>query len=603
MRLSTNFTKTSRDFPSDETSRNAQLLIKAGFIHKAMAGVYAYLPLGLRVLGKIENIVRKNMDEIGGQEILMNNLQPKEWWVQVENRWETVDVLFHVPSQTKAEYALSQSNEEQVTMIAKSFLNSYKDLPDTSIDGKALAIYQIHTKFRDEVRSKAGLMRGRDFRMKDMYDFHLTSQSQDAFYETVRHKYSEIYQQMGLVAYCTRASGGAFSKFSHEFQVITEAGEDWLVCWSDGVKDNLEIAKGKPTDTNKASFGEMALRTKLDQNVQSAQNHAENSNLPTSRILKSVLFETKGGDLIGVCIRGDLKVNEELLIQVLENTSLNGQDFGECLDLESVGTQRGRFSSVLEYQKNLKKPVLWLFDKSLEGACGLVSSLWENVDIDRDCVKPEKYAYLSEVKLGFIREDEESVVCQKVVRSAEVGNIFKLGNKWTKESTMNLFVTGQDNKPIHPLMGCYGIGVSRCMGVIAEIYSDEFGLKWPESVTPFQFHIISGSSKNSQINQKIQTLAKDIYDGELKLIKQNNQIKILNPNNLAELSKFVLSDLQSVENEVLWDDRENISIGQKLKDADLIGCPHQIIITEKSLENGGIEIKNRKTGEVLVVQI
>ncbi len=555
MRLSTNFTKTSRDFPSDETSRNAQLLIKAGFIHKAMAGVYAYLPLGLRVLGKIENIVRKNMNKIGGQEILMNSLHPKIWWDKTD-RWDAdkVDVLFRLESQTKSQYALACSHEEQVVPIVMSFASSYRDLPDyvPKVSGKVLhlfsnpeenciaigianfsdwvhlkklfvgqkvsliltsegssikhikiikiekstnsslteykeydnleinidyiragqqilieyekitdsnflnptfplSVYQIQTKFRDELRSKSGIMRGREFRMKDMYDFHLSQESADNYYELVKQTYFQIFTEMGLVAFAVHASGGMFTNNdSHEFQVICEAGED------------------------------------------------------------EIFYD-------------------------------------------------------LEDESN------------------------------------EKWAVNAEV-LEELKEKNNNIP-QKLqkAKSAEVGNIFKLGDKYTK--SFDFKVANSENKQVFPIMNCHGIGVSRCMGVIAEIYSDEMGLKWPESVTPFQFHIISGSSKNSQINQKIQTLAKDIYNGELKLVKQNNQIKILNPNNLAELSKFVLSDLQSTENEILWDDRENISIGQKLKDADLIGCPHQIIITEKSLENGGIEIKNRTTSKVLVVQI
>jgi prolyl-tRNA synthetase len=202
-----------------------------------------------------------------------------------------------------------------------------------------------------------------------------------------------------------------------------------------------------------------------------------------------------------------------------------------------------------------------------------------------------------------VRENDENIICEKIVRSCEVGNIFKLGNKWTKESTMNLFVTGQDNKPIHPLMGCYGIGTTRCMGVIAEIYSDELGLKWPESVAPFQFHIVSAACKNSELNDKILKISEEIYSGEYRIIKKDNQIKIIKPGNLIELSEFMLQDFQSMSGEFLWDDRENISIGAKLKDADLIGCPWQIIITEKSLEKGGIEVKNRETCESFVVQI
>lgn len=613
MKLSQNFTKTIRQAPADETAKNAQLLIRAGYIHKAMPGVYAMLPLGLKTLRKIESIIRDGMDSIGCQETLMSNLQPKDWWIQVDNRWETIDILFHVPSQTKTEYALSQSNEEQVTLIAKNYLNSYKDVPDTNKTGKVLAIYQIHTKFRDELRAKAGLMRGREFRMKDMYDFHLTQESQDAFYEIAKNKYSEIYKSLGLEAYCTRASGGSFSKFSHEFQVITEAGEDWLVCWSDGSKDNLEISKGRPINTNKISNATIKLRENLSENIKSAKEHAENSNLGKDRILKCVLFESKNGDLLGVSIRGDLNINEELLRLALEGTKYEGIEFTECQNLESVGTIRGRFTSVKEYQSNIKKPILWIFDKSIEGACAMVSSLWENVDVVRDCVEPLKYDYLCEVKVGFVRDDNEDVVCEDVLRSAEAGNIFKLGTKWTKETALNLTIQDQNNKQIHPLMGCYGIGVTRCMGLLAEIYSDEKGLKLPVAVAPFEIHLITGINEKdaAEINARILDIANRIYDGELKLIKTSRgKYTLLDTTNTTQLlalakedSTFDLSQL-SKSDEILWDDRGGkTSIGEKLKDADLIGCPIQIVISKKSLENGGLELIVRETSEKLTLVV
>jgi prolyl-tRNA synthetase len=453
MRLSHNFTKTSKDIPSDETSKNAQLLLKAGFIHKAMAGVYAYLPLGLRVLNKIENIVRKNMNSIGGQEILMNSLHPKSWW-ETTDRWdaEKVDILFRLDSQTKSQYALACSHEEQVVPISKSFLSSYKDLPEYQILNSTnqaqfpVAIYQIQTKFRDEIRSKSGIMRGREFRMKDMYDFHITQESADSYYELVKETYFKIYAEMGLEAFAVHASGGMFTgNDSHEFQVICEAGEDEIFYNKEGFAVNSEILE---------------------------ELKAKNQPIP----------------------------------------------------------------------ENLQK-----------------------------------------------------------AKSAEVGNIFKLGDKYSK--AFDLKIVDENNKQIIPIMNCHGIGTSRCMGVIAEIYSDENGLKWPTSVAPFQFHIVSSNSKNEEINKQIQDLAKEIYDGEYRIITKDDQFKIIKPGDLIELSKFMLQDFKAVEGDFLWDDRDNMSIGQKLKDADLIGCPFQIIISEKSLEKGGIEIKKRESSESWVLKI
>jgi prolyl-tRNA synthetase len=428
MRYSKLFTKTTKDIPSDETSKNAQLLIRAGYIHKTMAGVYAFLPLGLRVLNNIENIVRENLNQIGAQEILMNGIQPKANWDKT-GRWDKVDVLFKIPSQTNTEYALAPTHEEQVSPLMKQYISSYKDLPDFDKETGVmpLAVYQIQTKYRDELRAKSGLLRGREFRMKDMYDFHKTKESQEAYFEYVTQTYINIYEQMGLKAYVVDASGGDFSdKFSREFQVICDAGED--------------------------------------------------------------------------------------VIKYSETTNF---------------------------------------------AC--------NVEVF-DEVKNSGKAIPADIKEA---------------KSAEVGNIFDLGQKFIK--AFDISYTDQNNSRELPWMGCHGIGTSRCMAVIAEICSDENGLKWPESVAPFKYQMITNlNQKDSKdINDSILELARSIYDGE----SEKDELFEANPET------------------VLWDDRDGAGFGEKLKDADLIGCPWQIIISKRSLENGGIELKNRQTGESEILEI
>jgi prolyl-tRNA synthetase len=422
------FTKTTKDTPSDETSKNAQLLIRAGFIHKTMAGVYSYLPLGLRVLNNIENIVRDNMNSIGGQEILMNALHPKKWW-ETTNRWDGVDILFKLKSQTNSEYALACSHEEQVTPIAQQYIKSWKDLPryDPENSKYPLSVYQIQTKFRDELRSKSGIMRGREFRMKDMYDFHATKESQDAYYELVKDTYLRIFDELGLKVFAVHASGGIFTQNdSHEFQVLTDAGED------------------------------------------------------------------------------------EIYYNVETGFAVN--------------------SEVLEIMKEEKQ------------------------EIPPNLVK------------GI---------------SAEVGNIFKLDDKYTK--AYGVTYTALDNTKMIPLMNCHGLGTTRTMGVIAEIYSDEKGLKWPESVAPFMFQMITSVNQkdDEETNAKILGLALQIYDGEC----ESEELFSANPET------------------VLWDDRESVGFGEKMSDAELIGCPWLIIITKRSLEGGGVELKNRVSGEVKIIEV
>jgi prolyl-tRNA synthetase len=238
MRQSTLFTKTRKSAPKDEVAKNAQLLIRAGYIHKEMAGVYSYLPLGARVLSHIERIIREEMDKIGGQETRMATLHPSENW-KTTGGWDAVDVLFKLQSRTEKEYALGQSEEEIVTPIAKEYSASYKDLP--------VAIYQIGQKYRDELRAKSGIMRGREFGMKDMYSFHQSQEDFDRFYEIVKQAYFKVFSRAGLNAKVTEASGGSFSeKLSYEFMVITDAGEDDIVyCEECTHCANVEVAKEK----------------------------------------------------------------------------------------------------------------------------------------------------------------------------------------------------------------------------------------------------------------------------------------------------------------------------------------------------------------------
>jgi prolyl-tRNA synthetase len=242
MRLSQLFTKTAKSAPHDAETANAKYLLQGGFVRQEMAGVYSWLPLGLKVLRKVEKIIREEMDALGAQEILMSGLQPKENWLATE-RWNTVDVLFKISSQTGKEYALGPTHEEIVTPLVGSFITSYKDLP--------IAVYQIQSKFRDELRAKSGVLRGREFGMKDLYSFHATQEDFEVFYQKVLEAYLRIFARCGMKAKVVEASGGSFTKkFSHEFQVVTDAGEDLiLACPSCNFAQNSEVASLKDGDT------------------------------------------------------------------------------------------------------------------------------------------------------------------------------------------------------------------------------------------------------------------------------------------------------------------------------------------------------------------
>ncbi len=404
MRQSQLFTKTKREDPKDEMSKNAKLLIRAGFVHKEMAGVYSYLPLGWRVLRKIEAIIREEMNAIGGQEITMATLHPSEPWKQT-GAWDNVDVLFKIQSRTEKEYALGQSEEEIVTPIVQEYVDSYKDLP--------VAVYQIGQKYRDELRAKSGIMRGREFLMKDMYSFHDSQEDFDRFYQIAKEAYLKLYTRMGLVAKATEASGGSFTtKLSYEFMVLTDAGEDDILYCNECTHcANVEVSKQKEGDT--------------------------------------------------------------------------------C---EKCG--KGTMSAA---------------------------------------------------------------------KASEVGNIFDLGQKYSKD--FNFTYKTADGSEKQPIMGCYGIGLTRLMGVIVEALSDDKGIVWPESVAPFKVHLL--------------------VLGDSDVVKMR--------------AEKLYMELNETGVEVLFDDRAGVSNGEKFNDSDLLGMPYRIVVSERSLKEGGFELKKRtaEKGEII----
>lgn len=404
MRQSQLFTKTKREDPKDEMSKNAKLLIRAGFVHKEMAGVYSYLPLGWRVLRKIEAIIREEMNAIGGQEITMATLHPSEPWKQT-GAWDNVDVLFKIQSRTEKEYALGQSEEEIVTPIVQEYVDSYKDLP--------VAVYQIGQKYRDELRAKSGIMRGREFLMKDMYSFHDNQEDFDRFYQIAKEAYLKLYTRMGLVAKATEASGGSFTtKLSYEFMVLTDAGEDDILYCNECTHcANVEVSKQKEGDT---------------------------------------------------------------------------------------------------------------------------------------CEKCEKGT-------------------MSAAKASEVGNIFDLGQKYSKD--FNFTYKTADGSEKQPIMGCYGIGLTRLMGVIVEALSDDKGIVWPESVAPFKVHLL--------------------VLGDSEVVKMR--------------AEKLYMELNETGIEVLFDDRAGVSNGEKFNDSDLLGMPYRIVVSERSLKEGGFELKKRtaEKGEII----
>jgi prolyl-tRNA synthetase len=575
MKLSNLFTKTSKTVPADETSKNAQLLIKAGYVHKTMAGVYSYLPLGLRVLNNVENIVRKHMNSIGGQEVLMNALHPKEWWQQA-GRWDSVDILFKIDSQTQSEYALACSHEEQVVPVVSSFLASYKDLPDYNKDQGQypVSVYQIQTKFRDELRAKSGLLRGREFRMKDMYDFHTNSESQDEYYELVKQTYLNVYQDLGMEAYAVEASGGIFTtNLSHEFQTPCEAGEDWI--YKDPISGKVYNAEVAPVQAPTVDFSqeeEKDLQHVELPNVIGVKDLCEKLGISPERTTKTLLYQDSQHNLYAAVVRGDRSVNEEKLQNIAQTYLILAE---EHLVEARTGAKLG-YAGVYDLPENIRV----YFDHSVKDLKNFETGTNKtgfhsiNVVFGRDVEYPEEFYDISEVQEGDKNPDTQAEY--EVIKSAEVGNIFKLDDKYTK--AFGVTFTNKNNDLVIPLMNCHGIGTSRSMAVIAENNSDEKGLIWPESVAPFKYHLVYSINKKDEeaIQNKITETVETVY---------------------ARLGG------DSFNTRVVIDDREDASLGEKLKDADLIGCPFQLVVTKRSLEKGGIEMIIRATGESKIITI
>lgn len=402
MRFSKTFIKTLRTAPKDESARGAQFLIRAGYVHKEIAGVYDYLPLGLIVLENIKSIIREELNRIGCEEVLLSTLQNPEPWEKTD-RWDIkkMDIWFKTNLAAGGELGLAPTHEEPITNLMRTYISSYKDLPR--------AAYQFQTKFRNELRAKSGIMRTREFLMNDLYSFSATSEQHDAFYHAVEEAYHRIYQRLGIGddTYQTFASGGVFSKFSHEFQTITPVGEDTIY-----------------------------------------YNHD-----------KSIVLNEE-------------VLNDEVLTQF-----------------------------------NVK------------------------------------------------REELESI------RAAEVGNIFTLKTKYSEP--LGLEFTNQTGTRETVLMGCYGIGVSRVMGVIAEKWSDDKGLVWPETIAPFMCYLISIGENGTQTAEKI---------------------------------------YQDYSQKIFYDDRD-LRPGEKFADADLIGLPYRIVISDKTLANDQVELQIRRTGETKLVSL
>ncbi|MFC7372206.1 proline--tRNA ligase [Fictibacillus iocasae] len=548
MKQSQLFMPTLREVPSDADIKSHQMLLRAGFIRQNAAGIYSFLPLGKKVLQKVEAIVREEMNNAGSQEMMMPALQLADLWEE-SGRWQSYGPeLMRLKDRHDRDFALGATHEEVITSIIRDEIKSYKKLP--------LNVYQIQTKFRDEKRPRFGLLRGREFIMKDAYSFHHTQESLDHTYETMKSAYSAIFSRLGLNFRSVLADSGSIGgKDNHEFMVLSEIGEDWIAYSSESdfaaniemapVHDTYTMPEGEelsfePVDTGDArTIAEVAAKLECSEDT----------------IIKSLLFIADGVPVL-VLVRGDHEVNEIKLKNVLGADDLALASEQETLKV--MGTAPGTIGPV-----NISSEIRVIADHAVKyvknGICGAneESTHLKNVNMGRDA-SVERYEDIRFIKEGDPSPDGKGII--QFAKGIEVGHVFKLGKVYSEPMKAEFLDENGKNQTM--IMGCYGIGVSRTLAAVAEENNDEKGLIWPLALAPFDVHVIAVNSKNTE---------------------------------QAEAADALYSQLKEAGYDCLYDDRPERA-GVKFADADLIGVPLRVMAGKKAGE-GIVELKVRKTGE------
>ncbi len=552
MKSSELFYPTLREVPSEAEIISHQLLLRAGFIRKTSGGVYTYLPLGYRVIRKIENIVREEMDRAGGQEVLMPIVQPAELW-QKSGRWEVYgEEMFRLQDRHKRHFALGPTHEEIITTLVDSDIHSYRDLP--------LLLYQIQNKYRDEIRPRFGLMRGREFIMKDLYSFDIDDEGLDKSYHKMYYAYKQIFQRLGLRYRVVEADSGAIGgNESHEFMVLAETGESEIV-YCDSCDYAANVEKAVCIAGEAAEAAPLAIEKVHTPGQRTIQDIADFLHIPASEQVKTLMY-TADGELVAALIRGDRELNEIKLKNALECNELLMADEASVKKLSGAG-----FGSLGPVGMNVKIYADLEIAAMHNFACGANEDDYhfKNVNMGRDFV-PEAILDLRNAVAG-----DPCPVCAgklNTVRGIEVGHIFKLGIKYSDAMEATFLDPNGQARPF--VMGCYGIGISRTMAAAVEQNYDENGIIWPMAIAPYQVIVVPVNSKNKEQMQAAQS----IY----QLLREDGL-------------------------EVLIDDRDERA-GVKFKDADLIGIPVRVTIGPKALQENKAEVKKRWEKEAELTDI
>jgi len=542
MRLSRLVSKTLRETPSEAETVSHRLLLRAGLIHPVASGIYSYLPLGWRVLRKIERVVREEMDRAGGQELSLSALQPVEIWEESGRLGSFGPTLFTLKDRRERRLVLGPTHEELITLIARRYVRSYRDLP--------LLLYQIQTKFRDEPRPRGGLLRVREFIMKDLYSFDADEAGLEQSYQAMVEAYNRIYRRCGVPTVMVEADSGAIGgKESHEFMVLTPSGEDTVIhCPKCNYAANAEKArggKGEPVDEPLLPVEEVATP-----GITTIQELARFLGLPPSRTLKAVFYKADD-DIVFVTIRGDLEVNETKLRNLLKCTELR----------MATEEEVARAGLVAGYASPLGvKGVRTVADDSITLGRNFVAGAnkpdthLKNVNYPRDF----RVDILGDIALA--RAGQACPRCGGPLEAApgiEVGHVFKLGTFISERLGARFLDREGNSRPI--IMGCYGIGLGRLMAAVIEYSHDDKGIIWPPSIAPYHIYLCPLQMDNPEV---------------------------------AAAAEEIYRELEGEGLEVLYDDRLE-SPGVKFNDADLLGIPLRLTVSPRTLKGGGVEIKHR----------
>lgn len=546
MKQSKVFIPTMREVPAEAEALSHRLLLKAGLIKQSTSGIYSYLPLATRVLNNISNIVREEMESIDAVEILMPALQQAELWEE-SGRWGAYGPeLMRLKDRNGREFALGPTHEEVVTSLVRDELKSYKRLP--------LTLFQIQSKYRDEKRPRFGLLRGREFIMKDAYSFHADEESLDATYQDMYNAYSKIFKRVGINARPVVADSGAIGgNHTHEFMALSEIGEDTIV-YSNESDYAANIEKAEVIYHPSEKHTEIAELSKIaTPNVKTPQELADFLNRPLDEIVKTMIFKVDG-EFIMILIRGHHELNDVKLKAYFgtENVEMASQD--EIVNL--VGANPGSLGPIHNkeikiYADNYVKDLNNLVIGANEDGYHYV-----NANVERD-FNIDEYGDFRFILEGEMLSDGSGKA--QFAEGIEVGQVFKLGTKYSE--AMNATFLDNQGKAQPLIMGCYGIGISRTLSAIVEQNNDDNGIIWPKSVTPFDLHLITINPKKDDQRE----LGDQLYD-------QLN-------------GKF----------DILYDDRKERA-GVKFNDADLIGLPLRVVVGKRA-EEGIVEIKQRLNGE------